>query len=169
MKEIKNCPGYFVDMEGNVYSNRQSKGKEIRKMSPYRGSYNGRSKEGYYSIDFLVNGNKVKKIVHRLVAEAFVDNPCNLPQVDHIDKNILNNNADNLRWVSAYDNLIQSYDTMGPVRNFKKCTLLKDGEVVKEFDSILEAAKYAEKFFGMSKASMAKYRKVKNMEIISKV
>jgi hypothetical protein len=45
----------------------------------------------------------------RLVAEVFIDNPNNLKQVDHIDKNSLNNNVDNLRWISASDNIKHSF------------------------------------------------------------
>lgn len=44
------------------------------------------------------------KLVHRLVAEAFVPNPNNLPEVDHKDTNALNNCASNLEWVTASDN-----------------------------------------------------------------
>lgn len=56
---------------------------------------------GYYRVA-LGRGNQ--KYVHRLVAAAFLDNPENLPQVDHIDGNRQNNHVSNLRWVSAKQN-----------------------------------------------------------------
>lgn len=50
-------------------------------------------------------GNQIKQpLVHRLVAEAFIPNPENKPEVDHIDCNATNNAASNLRWVSHTEN-----------------------------------------------------------------
>jgi hypothetical protein len=51
-------------------------------------------------------GRQSSKYIHRLVAQAFVPNPENLAQVDHIDGIRTNNSASNLRWVSPRDNSI---------------------------------------------------------------
>jgi hypothetical protein len=50
-------------------------------------------------------GHKDQYVLSRVVAECFLPNPDNLPQVDHIDRNPSNNHVSNLRWVSAADNL----------------------------------------------------------------
>ena len=57
------------------------------------------SLKGYLEI-LLYDGRGGKKWypVHRLVAQAFIDNPDNLPQVNHKDENKQNNNAENLEW-----------------------------------------------------------------------
>ena len=53
---------------------------------------------GYYSVDLMKNGKRYKFRVHRLVAEAFVANPDNLPMINHKDEDKLNNLASNLEW-----------------------------------------------------------------------
>lgn len=58
----------------------------------------------YHYINFRWNGKQKNKAVHRLVAEAFLPNPDNLPYVHHIDGNRLNNNVENLKWVSESEN-----------------------------------------------------------------
>lgn len=59
----------------------------------------------------LCNGNKVpkKKLVHRLVAEAFIPNPNNLPEVNHIDYNNKNNNVQNLEWCDRGYNMAHCF------------------------------------------------------------
>lgn len=60
---------------------------------------------GYLQVYFRVNGKHIGKLVHRLVAETFIPNPENLPQVNHLDCNRTNNNVENLEFCTAsYNN-----------------------------------------------------------------
>ena len=56
---------------------------------------------GYYSVDLRKNGKRYKFRIHRLVAEAFIPNPDDLPEVNHKDENKLNNIASNLEWCDS--------------------------------------------------------------------
>ena len=63
---------------------------------------NGR---GYMKVELKHNGKKRKAYVHRLVAEAFIENPNNKPFVNHIDNNPSNNFVDNLEWCTHQENV----------------------------------------------------------------
>ena len=60
--------------------------------------------KGYLRVTLLKNGKRSSKQVHRLVAEAFIPNPDNKPQVDHIDGNKQSNIASNLRFATNKEN-----------------------------------------------------------------
>lgn len=55
---------------------------------------------GYFQVGLCINGKSKPRLVHRLVAETFLENPKNLRDVDHIDSNRLNNDVSNLRFAS---------------------------------------------------------------------
>ena len=64
------------------------------------------SKSGYLSVElFDENGKSKRLLIHRLVAMAYIPNPENLPQVNHIDENPLNNAVSNLEWCTAKYNM----------------------------------------------------------------
>lgn len=53
---------------------------------------------GYYQTVFRINGKRIYVRIHRLIAETLIPNPDNLPMVNHIDGNKLNNDLSNLEW-----------------------------------------------------------------------
>ena len=97
-KVIKGFPNYKINSDGYVTSiNRNIRLKPMHNHKGYQ----------LVSLYHRVDGKqKVKpKVIHRLVAEAFIPNPNNLPQVDHIDGNKEHNSVNNLQWISNLDNM----------------------------------------------------------------
>lgn len=93
-KYVKGYEGaYSVSNTGRVYSHKSEK---ILKTSA----------TGYGCVMLRKDGAGKIKYVHRLVAEAFVPNPENKPEVNHIDHNTQNNFASNLEWVTHLENCI---------------------------------------------------------------
>lgn len=86
---------------------------------------------GYPMVSISVNGKHEMKTVHRLVAEAFIENPCGLRDVNHKDGNRKNNNVVNLEWVTHGDNIKHSYKELGRKDNGIKIICVETGIVYK--------------------------------------
>ena len=112
------------------------------------------NKNGYNYIFLSNEGKKKHMLIHRLVAEAFIPNPENKPQVNHIDGNKSNNYVDNLEWCTASENEIHAYKFLNKRKNNgNKGKLGKENAKAK---IVLQINKYTNKilnkYYGISEA-----------------
>jgi hypothetical protein len=94
-EEFRVCIGhnnYSVSNFGRVRNNKTNK------------IIKGSLRKGYLRIDYVLDGIRLRVPIHRLVASAFIPNPNDKEQIDHIDNNRTNNNAYNLRWCTSSEN-----------------------------------------------------------------
>lgn len=136
---------------------------QISNLGRLKSTFNGRgtrllrnqiTNSGYYS-HLLYKDSKCKiKLIHRLVAEAFIPNPLNLPEVNHKDENKLNNNVDNLEWCDHTYNV--NYGTanqrMRKTKGKRVSQFTLDGEFVAQYDSIIGV----ERLFGYDHSTICK-------------
>lgn len=69
----------------------------------------GFTTQGYASLDLCKEGKATTRLVHRIIAETFIPNPANLPQINHINGIKTDNRVANLEWVSVSGNQLHSY------------------------------------------------------------
>lgn len=104
--------------------------------------------KGYLRVQLWKNGKGKMCTVHRLVAETFIPNPDNLPQVNHIDENKINNRVENLEWKSPKDNCnhgtrnerMRKALTNGKLSK-KVLQFTKSGELIREWESTRECGR----------------------------
>ena len=147
-KEIIGYEGrYLVSDEGEIYSlpktvkgawEQHRKGKFLKKGK--------RGKKGQPQYEFVIlvdgNGESHKESVHRLVAKAFIDNPFDLPEVNHKDENSLNNHANNLEWCDRQYNMEYSKG--------KKVVQYENDVAIAQYKSIA----YASEITGISRRAI---------------
>lgn len=137
-KEIKGYEGlYSISNYGRVKSYHNN--KEIIKRIVEEST-------GYYKVNLFKDGKSKTKRIHRLVAEAFVenDNPKEKNEVDHIDTVRSNNRANNLRWVtrkenSSNDKTIEKIKKNAISNNGRAQKIIRNDGII--FNSMREAAK----------------------------
>ena len=105
---------------------------------------------GYKTVVLCKNNVHYNKRVHRLVAQAFIPNPMNLPFVNHIDGIKTNNKISNLEWCTASENGLHAYRTGLSISKCNKPSISKpvrqidriSGKEIMIFPSISEAARH---------------------------
>lgn len=93
-REINGHSNYIISNKGNI-CNKNSKMQLKTVMQ-----------NGYRAVSLYCGNNKAKRLyIHRLVAQSFIENPENLPQINHKDENKINNDVENLEWCTAKYNI----------------------------------------------------------------
>lgn len=98
---------YNISNLGNVFSIRSQ-----RNIKPTKNS------KGYLIVGLCKDKKRKNWLVHRLVAEAFIENPQNYPEINHKDESPLNNKASNLEWCTHKYNM--NYNNLGKRAKTKK-------------------------------------------------
>lgn len=99
-KDIKDCPGYKISNIGNIIS--------MQCPDTYKLLKPGKTKYGHQYVCIKKNSTRKHLYIHRLVAQTFISNPNNYPNVCHKDNNPLNNTINNLYWGTQKHNIDQA-------------------------------------------------------------
>lgn len=119
-RSIEGFENYLVSNKGRIMN-----GKTGRILRPRDNGH------GYEIVWLCKDGKGTNKHVHRLVGEAFIDNPNDLETINHIDQDKHNNNVENLEWLSRGDNI--RYSLSKPVEQYD----LESGELLATYPSTM--------------------------------
>jgi hypothetical protein len=92
--EIEGYNNYLIYETGDVFNNKKNRFLKPSKM-----------KNGYIKVELCKNGKQKTFKIHRLVAEYYIPNPENKPEVNHIDGDKCNNSVENLEWNTRKENM----------------------------------------------------------------
>ncbi len=151
---MKPIPGYedcySAEEDGRIYSHLTKKYLKFCK-----------SEKGYFRCQMYKNGVAKCCSVARLIAETFIPNLDNKPQIDHIDRNTINNNVSNLRWVTPSENNLNrgilKNNKLGekniryrPEKKTKySLSIMIEGVILnKSFKTLEEAVKFRNEYLG---------------------
>ena len=135
--------GYFINAKGDVFS--IYKNKIISQTI---------SKKGYLRVSIKINGKWNTYITHRLLAETFIPNPNNLPQVNHKNGIKKDNSLENLEWISCKDNIRHAINN-GLFNNNSAHESLKKKIIDSNTKHIYESINYASKIVGIKPKTLS--------------
>ena len=131
-KEIEGYENYHIYDDGRVWSCCRGKGKFLKPGT----------RDGYKHVVLCKNGKMKNMNIHRLVAVAFIPNPENKPQVDHIDQCRTNNHVSNLRWATNSENQQNRGKSKNNTSGHKNVCKLGDGWLFRKIIHGVETQKY---------------------------
>lgn len=145
-KDVKGYEGlYQVSNYGRVKSvdrlvDYKSKGGRMFKRIVKGTILKPKGNPKYLGLTLSKNGQFTTVYVHRLVAEAFLPNPCNLPEVNHKDENPKNNRVENLEWCTKIENVRYGTGILRSActRSKKIAQYTESGELVEIYPSLAE-------------------------------
>lgn len=138
-KDIPNFNGYQASCQGRIFSQKRNKVLKTNK-----------NEKGYLRVNLSVNGKRTSQRVNRLIAMTFLDNPDNLPEVNHKNGNKEDNTVNNLEWCTHLYNMQEAYkNNQIPPRKANKTSftpkqVLKydlDNNLLNKYNTLSEASK----------------------------
>jgi len=158
-KEIKDFEGYEVSDNGRVRSLSTVKGMWGKVLEPLIAG------RGYFRVALRKNNKPHFKSIHRLVAEYFIPNPENKPQVNHKDGDKSNNHKDNLEWCTYRENINHAIDNgLSSVGERNGNSKLTKDQVLEIRDSRLTYKELAE-LYGVHKSTINRIKNNKGWKI----
>lgn len=143
-KPIKGFDGYHISNFGRIWSDKQKK----RFLKAHKDGC------GYVWVRLYINAKQYSKLVHRLVAEAFIENPKGYKEINHKDEDKGNNHADNLEWCTRTYNILygkagkERYEKMRITQRYSRkgmrpveCLDKETNTVIHRFVSVGEAVR----------------------------
>ena len=135
-KEINGYEGFFVSTLGRVKRKEFFDTEGRYHAEHFVAIINNKKRSGY---DYVHLGDKYKSL-SRLVAETFIPNPLNKPEVNHINGNKYDNTINNLEWVTSLENKQHAWDNglCNAKHKMQKIKCIETGEI---FESVVECSK----------------------------
>ena len=147
-REVKGYEGlYLVSDEGQIISLPRKvfngRGEYIREGRIMKPTLRGREPIMYACVELRKDNESNRVAIHRIVAEAFIDNPNGYSVINHIDHDTLNNRVENLEWCTQQYN--NEYGHNKPVKQYTA-----EGDFVAEYKNIT----YASEITGISRTAI---------------